>query len=90
MKTSRFDARVSQEQKDLFEFAAQLGGFRNLTDFVIYTVQEKANDIIKDHETILASQRDKEIFFNALLNPPAANQALKTAAEKYKRRYVNP
>src|SRR5690606_38510950 len=39
---ARFDARLSKEQKQFFEKAAYLGGYRSLTDFVILTVQEKA------------------------------------------------
>jgi uncharacterized protein (DUF1778 family) len=81
---ARFDAKLSKEQKELFEYAASLGGFRTLTDFVLYTVQEKAKSIIKEHNTILASQRDKEIFFEGILHPAKPNMELKKAANKYK------
>lgn len=39
-ESARFDARLPKEQKLLFEKAAQLGGYRNLTDFIIHAVQE--------------------------------------------------
>ena len=42
----------SKEQKQFIERAAYLGGFRNLTDFVILTVQDKAKEIIKEKEQI--------------------------------------
>ena len=35
---ARFDARLPKEQKQFFEKAALIGGYRNLTDFVISTV----------------------------------------------------
>ena len=44
---SRFDARLPKEQKEFFERAANLGGYRSLTDFIMLTVQEKAKEIIK-------------------------------------------
>ncbi len=44
---ARFDTRISLEQKTLFERAAKLGGYRNLTDFVVATVQSKAKEIIE-------------------------------------------
>jgi uncharacterized protein (DUF1778 family) len=44
---ARFDTRISLEQKTLFERAALLGGYRNLTDFVVATVQSKAKEIIE-------------------------------------------
>lgn len=45
---ARFDTRLPLEQKQLFEKAAILGGYRNLTDFIIATVQEKAIEIIEE------------------------------------------
>ena len=81
---ARFDAKIPKAQKQLFEYAASLGGFRTLTDFIINAVQEKANAIINEHNTIIASEKDKEIFFDALMNPPGPNQKLLDAAERYK------
>jgi uncharacterized protein (DUF1778 family) len=81
---ARFDAKIPKVQKDLFEYAASLGGFRTLTDFIINAVQEKATAIIKEHNTILASEKDREIFFNALANPTGPNKELREAAERYK------
>ena len=47
---ARFDARLPKAQKEFFEKAASLGGFRSLTDFIILTAQEKAIEIIKEKE----------------------------------------
>ena len=80
--TARFDARLSAEQKSMFEKAAVLGGYRNLTDFVIAAVRDKANEIIEKNESIIASERDKEIFFSALMNPPKPNNELFAAKEE--------
>ena len=80
---SRFDARLPKEQKEFFEKAAYLGGYRNLTDFVILTVQEKAKEIIKEKELIIASERDSEVFFNAITNPIKPSKSLKKALEDY-------
>ena len=82
---TRFDTRLPKEQKKLFERAAALGGFRNLTEFVIRTVQERANQIIEDNEKIIASKRDAEIFIDAILNPAKPNKYLREAAEEYKK-----
>lgn len=80
---ARFDARLPKEQKQFFEKAAYLGGFRNLTDFIISTVQEKAKEIIKEKEQTIASERDSEIFFNAITNPNTPSKTLKNALEDY-------
>ena len=85
MKNSeaRFDTRLPKHQKEFFERAAVLGGYRTLTEFVIYSVQDKAKQIIEEHDRILSSEKDKEIFFNALLGESEPNQTLETAAKKY-------
>jgi uncharacterized protein (DUF1778 family) len=80
---ARFDTRLSSEQKQFFERAALLGGYRNLTDFIISAVQNKAREIIEEREKILATQRDKEIFFDALINPPGPNNDLLSAKDDY-------
>ena len=80
---ARFDGQLPIEQKLYFEQAAILGGFRNLTDFVFRAAQEKAEEIVKNHETILSTQRDKDVFFEALMSPSKPNNKLKVAAQKY-------
>jgi uncharacterized protein (DUF1778 family) len=80
---ARFDTRLTKEQKAFFERAARLGGFRSLTDFVVLTVQEKANQIIDESKRVIASQRDSEIFFDAITNPGKPNQKLLEAANDF-------
>ena len=80
---ARFDARLPKEQKQLFERAAYLGGFRTLTDFVILTVQEKAKEIIKEKEQILASEKDSQLFFDAVTKPAKPSETLKKALDDY-------
>ena len=82
---ARFDARLTKRQKEFFEKAAMLGGYRNLTDFVILTAQERAKEIIEEHEQIISSQKDSDVFFEAIINPPKPNKALRKAAEEYKK-----
>ncbi len=83
IEQARFDTRLSKEQKTFFERAASIGGYRSLTDFVILTVQEKAKQIIKEKEAILASEKDSEVFFDAIMNPPKPNNHLIAAFEAY-------
>ena len=81
---ARFDTRISKEQKVFFERAARVGGYRSLTDFIVLTVQEKAKEIISEKEQIIASERDSEIFFDAITNSQKANKNLINAANEYK------
>ena len=81
---ARFDTRLPKEQKVFFERAARVGGYRSLTDFVVLAVQEKAKEIISEKEQIIASEKDSQIFFDAITNSPKANKSLINAASEYK------
>jgi uncharacterized protein (DUF1778 family) len=80
---ARFDARLTRDQKELFEEAARIKGFKSLSEFVIYTTQEAATMIIEKHKAILVSEKDKNIFFDAMVNPPRPNKALVRATKTY-------
>jgi uncharacterized protein (DUF1778 family) len=80
---ARFDTRLSKEQKQLFERAATIGGYRNLTDFVVATVQSKAKEIIEEREQIIVTERDKTLFFESLVTPPKPNKKLLSAKKEY-------
>jgi uncharacterized protein (DUF1778 family) len=81
---SRMELRLSSSDKELFEYARQLSGFTTLAEFVRRAVREKAESIIASHNQIIASKRDREIFYDALMAPPEANQGLKDAIGLYK------
>lgn len=82
---TRFDTKLSKEQKQFFERAAILGGYRSLTDFVISTVQEKAIEIVRERELVLATQKDSKIFFDAIMNPDKPNNDLNAAVKEFKK-----
>ena len=79
----RIDVRISKEQKELIKYASELSGFKSLSEFIVFHVQAQASKIIKDSNTILHTIEDKKIFLEALLNPPAPNDALKRARLDY-------
>jgi uncharacterized protein (DUF1778 family) len=83
-KAARLEARLTNEQKVLFQHAADLTG-RSLTDFVVSSVQEVAARTIREHEVLTVSGRDRQIFLDALLKPPAPGKRLRQAASRYNR-----
>ena len=46
--TIRFGTKLSREQKDLFQYAANLGGYSTLTEFVIFSAQAKSRRNCKE------------------------------------------
>lgn len=83
----RFDAKLPKYQKNYFQRAADIGGYRSLTDFVFSSAQEKADQIIEKERILLKSEQDKKVFFSALMNPPSPNTKLQKAAQAYKNEF---
>ncbi len=82
---TRFDTRLSKDQKEYLEYAAKLGGYKTLSDFVLSSAKNKADQIVESHNQILTSVKDREVFYNAILHPQKPNARLKRAAGKYKK-----
>ena len=82
-KVERFDARLSAEQKDLFERAAALR-HQTMTQFVVSSAQRAAEETIRENQVITLSIRDSRAVLEALRNPQPAGAWLKQAAERYK------
>jgi uncharacterized protein (DUF1778 family) len=83
-KAARLEARLTIEQKVMFQRAADLTG-RSLTDFVVSSAQEVAVRTVREHEVLTLSGRDRRIFMDALLKPPSAGKRLRQAASRYNR-----
>lgn len=84
-RSERVQARISPDTKRLLERAASLRGV-SLSDFVVSSAYDAATRTVKEHQVIALSARDSEAFARALLSPPAPNDALKRARERYARK----
>jgi uncharacterized protein (DUF1778 family) len=82
-KDERLEARVTPDQKRLIERAAELRG-SSVTDFVVVSAQHAAAETIRDFETLVLRDQARDVFINAILNPPPPNGAARAAARRYK------
>lgn len=87
LREERLGFRVDEPTKALIERAAQLER-RKLTDFCTTALMEAARRTIAEHETLVLSERDRAVFFDALINPPTSNERLQRAFAEHKRRVV--
>jgi len=83
-KEARLDIRLNTVYKMFLKQVYKPAGYRSLSAFILQAAIEKAEAIIEKERTILASEKDKEIFFNALLETAAPNEALTKAAKAFK------
>lgn len=83
-KTARLEARLTDQQKELLQHAADLT-CRSLTEFVVSRAQEVAARTVREYEVLTLSSRDRRVFMDALLKPHPPSKRLRKAAERYKR-----
>jgi uncharacterized protein (DUF1778 family) len=82
-KDQRLEARIDAPQKALIERAAYLKGM-NVTQFVTFSSHEAAIKTIQEHESLTLRDEAREVFINAILNPPAPTKTEKAAVTRYR------
>jgi len=80
--TARLEARLPASIYALLKRAAALKG-RSISDFVVSAAHDAAQRVIDDETIIRLSTEDQARFAEALLNPPAASQALTRAIHEH-------
>jgi len=83
-RTSRLEARISPDMLSVVKRAAEIQG-RSVSDFVVAAAQEAAQRTIEETAIIRLSIEDQRALVDAILNPPEPNEALRKAADAYKR-----
>ena len=78
IQTARLEARLPASVYATLKRAAALKG-RSVSDFVVSAAHEAAQRAIEDEGIIRLSAEDQLRFAQALLNPPAPNEALRRA-----------
>jgi uncharacterized protein (DUF1778 family) len=87
LRAERLGFRVDEPTKALIERAAQLER-RKVTDFCMTALTDAARRTIAEHETLVLSDRDRAVFFDALINPPTPSERLQRAFAEHKRRVM--
>lgn len=83
-KDERIEIRISSQDKSIFKRAQKLSGDKTFSSFIVRAVRIHAEHIISEKERILASNRDREIFFDAVFKNQQPNENLVEAAKRYK------
>ncbi len=89
-KDERLDLRLSAEDKELFRLAQKLSGDKSISSFILRIVKKQAEEIVIEKERIIASERDRKVFFDAVFGNSMPNQHLIAAAKRYNSRTKQP
>lgn len=80
----RLDFRLSSEAKRVIEQAAALSG-QTVKQFAVSTLVQSAEEVLERRRTIHLSNRDRDLFLALLDSDEGPNEALREAAERFKR-----
>ena len=80
----RITARVPNSTRSIIERAAALYG-STINQFIVQAAVERANEVLKNMETLRLSSRDAQIFMDALAKPPQPNNELMDAISTHNR-----
>lgn len=83
-KEERIELRVSSADKRIFRRAQKLSGDKSFSSFIVRVVKQKAEEIVAKNDRIIATEKDREVFFDAVFGNSKPNQNLLEAARRYK------
>lgn len=83
-KNERMELRVSSTDKRIFKRAQILSGDKSFSSFVVRIVKKEAEAIVSKNDRIIATEKDRKVFFNAVFSNVKPNQNLMAAAKRYK------
>jgi len=89
-KAERIELRVSSADKMIFKKAQKLSGDKSFTSFIVRIVRQQAEEIVAQKDKIIASENDRQVFFDAVFGDAKPNQHLVAAAKRYKTNTTKP
>jgi len=79
MATSRIDMRIDEKVKAAAEKAAALKGMKSLTEYVVRLIEQDAEQVISEHESITLSDDVFDRFIAACDAAETPNKKLREA-----------
>lgn len=85
-RQARLDVRLNQRAKETIEQAAVVS-HQTLTDFVVTSLIRASDEVLKRHQIVKLTSRDRDLFLSALDRAEPPNRALRKAAKRFKREF---
>jgi uncharacterized protein (DUF1778 family) len=84
MKQDRIELRASEREMERFTEAASFRGM-SLSAFLRQAALEKSEEVLKSRDALTLSNKDRDLFLEALENPPKPNKRLQQAFKNYQK-----
>jgi uncharacterized protein (DUF1778 family) len=76
VRSQRIELRTEPGVKSVIERAAQLR-HTTLSAYLLESALQKAQDDLRQTETLILNENDRDLFFSLISSPPAPNAALR-------------
>ena len=86
LRAARLEIRLNPKAKEKIEEAAVVS-HQTVTDFVLTSPMRASEEALERQQIILLTNRDRDLFLNALEGDVRPNRALRKAADRFKRFY---
>ena len=83
-KMDRIDLRVTRDQKEVLARAAVLSGL-SMSSFLVAKGLNEAKKIVSKNESIVLTNRDRDLFYSLLKNPPKPNKNLVSLMKNHRK-----
>ena len=83
-KDERIELRVSSADKRMFKRAQKLSVEKSFSSFIVRLAKKQAEKIVAKNDRIIATEKDRQVFFDAVFGNSKPNQNLVSAAKRYK------
>ncbi len=75
-KDERIELRVTSAEKEMFIKAQKLSGDKSFSSFIVRVVKQQSEEIVAKNDRILATEKDRRVFFDAVFADSKPNQNL--------------
>jgi len=83
-KSERVQVRIDTDAKRMLKRAAALAN-TSVSAFVVSSALDAAGRLIQERERLVLSDKDWDLFSEALVNPPGPNEAMRDAFAAHER-----
>jgi uncharacterized protein (DUF1778 family) len=83
-KAQRLQVRLDAHAKSVLQRAADYSR-TTVSQFVMTTAVAEAERVVRENEVVTLSDPDWKLFYDALVDPPAPNKALRRAFDRFRK-----
>lgn len=83
-KGERIELRIASKDKKMLRRAQKLSGDKSFSSFIVRVVKKEADEIVAKNDRTIITEKDQQVFFDAVFADSIPNSTLVEAAKRFK------